>query len=322
MSRLSLVPACLTLAVLGIAHADDRWSVTTSFDMPGMPFPMPPQTREVCVSPDDKTHSKMVPMEDGCQVSNLKTTGNSTSFHMECAPPKKMSGDLKMTWSGNTYNGEMTAKTDMHGHSGTMKITYAGKKIGSCDHSENTVVQANQMMAQQQAMMKQQQAMQGSYMAQACQQAANEMNTQAVGMMTQMCPNLKTDICKAFSTRTASPDGLRQLILEKGDDWQSVAGFCGADAGAIKTKGCAAAKSGKNWPAAVDLCGVDDPDMANIAKSECGGLNFTAMPQDDARRSLRPVCSKYMPKSSGGGAIDTGKKALDNINKLRGLFGH
>jgi hypothetical protein len=39
---------------------------------------------------------------------------------------------------------------------------------------------------------------------------------------------------------------------------------------------------------------------------------------------MAPLCDRYAKKaraSQGGGVMDTGKKALDGLNKLRGLFG-
>jgi len=50
---------------------------------------------------------------------------------------------MKMTYTANSYKGEMTARqllTD--GYQGDIKITYSGRKIGTCAATENTALQA------------------------------------------------------------------------------------------------------------------------------------------------------------------------------------
>lgn len=312
----------LPLLVLSAAvHADEKWNVTVNMAMTGMPFPIPQQTHTVCVAPGEQNRTKMIPTEDGCTTSNVKTTGNSMSAHIECPPPKKMSGDVKVTYTGNSYKGEMTARGDFDGHPGDMKITYAGKKIGSCSPGENTVTQANAMMAQQQAQMAQIQGMQANYNSMACAQVANEMNIQAEAYMTAMCPTIKTDICKVFARKSADPAALRQLKLEKGDDWVQVASYCGADINALSAQACTSAKSQQKWLEATEFCG-EDSELAAVAAKECTGLKFTSMSQSDPRRNYQPLCAKYAVKArSEGGVLDTGKKAIDGVNKLRGVFG-
>lgn len=177
------------------------------------------------------------------------------------------------------------------------------------------------MLAQQQAQMAQLQGMQGNYMTTACAQVANELNYQAESAMTSMCPNFKVDLCKAFSRKSSDPAALRQLKLEKGEDWPQIASYCGADANTVTAQACSTAKAQQKWLEASDFCG-EDSELAAVAAKECTGLSFTSMASSDPRRNYMPLCSRYGIKGRAqGGLIDSGKKAIDGVNKLRGVFG-
>ena len=219
--------AVCVLAVSTISYADEKWSVNVNMSMTGMAMAIPSQTHTVCVAGGEQNRSRMIPMEDGCTTSNIKTTANSMSLHVECPAPQKLSGDLKMTYNANSYKGEMTAKGDFGGHQGDIKISYNGKKIGTCAANENTVHQANKMLDEQQQLLSQQQALQNSAMAMACGQAANELNYQAEAALSAVCPNFKSMVCKIFNSKTNTPKGLAQLQLEKGEELASIADYCG-----------------------------------------------------------------------------------------------
>lgn len=315
-----LLVTCL-LALNSLSYADEKWSVTVNMAMTGMPIAIPSQTHNVCVAGGEQNRSKMIPMEDGCNTSHLKSTANSLSVHIECPAPQKMSGDLKMTYSANSYKGEMTAKGDFDGYKGDIKVSYSGKKIGTCSANDNTANQVNKMLEQQQQLLNQQQALQGGAMAMACGQAANELAYQAETSFSAMCPNFKSMVCKVFNSKISTPKGLTQLQLEKGEDLSAIADYCGANLSEITVKACTTAKSQQKWLEAVQLCGEDN-ELATIAAKECTGLNFTSMSVGDARRNYQPLCSRYAAKArQENNVLDSGKKALDNVNKLRGVFG-
>lgn len=318
----NLILATCILAFSTSTYADEKWSVTVNFAMTGMPMVMPAQTHTVCVAGGEQDRSKMIPMENGCTTSNIKSTATSLSLHIECPAPQKLSGDLKMTYGANSYKGEMTAKGDFGGHQGDIKISYNGKKIGSCSANDNTAKQANKMLDQQQQLLAQQQAMQNSAMAMACGQAANELNYQAEAALATMCPNFKSMVCKVFNTKASTAKGLNQLQLEKGEELSNIADYCGANLTELSAKACTSAKSQQKWLEASQFCG-EDAELAALAAKECTGLNFTAMSFEDPRRNYQPICSRYASKArqENNSVLDSGKKALDNVNKLRGVFG-
>lgn len=312
------VSACL-LAVT--AAAEEKWEVTTAMEVTGMPFAMPANTQTVCLPPGEQNNQKMIPADKNCKVSSFSTSGSTSRFHIDCAAPQKMSGDGEVTRLGkDAYKGTLKAKGDFDGEAAEIKISYAGRKIGTCAASETTAAKVNAMQAQATAM----QAQSDKAMKQACQQMTNELSWQAASSpgMEQMCPTLKADICRQFSKLSATPDSLRGLRQQHGD-WADIAGFCGLDAEAMKVAACQSAKQKKEWEAAIDFCGIEDADLEATAKENCAGLDFTSMKPTDKRYALAPLCSRYAKKAqaSQGGVMDSGKKAIDGLNKLRGLFG-
>lgn len=319
LSPLFILSACLVAAT---AAADDKWEVTTAMEVTGMPFQMPANTQTVCVPPGEQNNQKMIPADKNCKVSNFSTSGSTSRFHIDCSAPQKMSGDGEITRLGkDAYKGTLKAKGDFDGQAAEVRISYAGRKLGSCAASESTSAKVGAMQAQAAAM----QAQSDAAMKQACQKMATDMSWQAAGSpsMDQMCPTLKTDICRRFSQQSATPDSLRGL-RQQHEDWADIASFCGKDPEAMKAAACQSAKQKKVWDAAIDFCGIEDPELEAVANENCAGLDFTSMKPSDKRFAMAPLCDRYAKKaraSQGGGVMDTGKKALDGLNKLRGLFG-
>lgn len=310
--RLLLIAACL---FAGNSHADDKWEVTTSMEMVGMPFQMPATKQVVCLAPGEQNSEKMVPADKNCKVKSFTTTDNTSRFRIECAPPQQMTGEGEITRQGtDAYKGLLKAKGNMEGQAFDMKISYAGRKIGSCAASENTLTKAKAMAAQQQAQI-----------GQSCRQIADGMTWQVADQMASACPTLKADICKKAKTelnRTGNdPDALRNFQEQRGD-WRELANYCGIDAVAIQTRACSAAKDKKLWAAVAELCGNE---AEQLAEQHCTGRSYTVIMTSE----YGPLCERFSDKVvvTGGGSRSAGgtgaklNQAIDGINKLRGMFG-
>ncbi len=168
----------------GAVQADEKWEVTTSFEMTGMPFQMPPTTQTICVPPGEQGNQRLIPAGKNCKVTSFSTSGSTSRFHMECSAPQKMSGDGEMTRMGSdAYKGKFAARGNVDGSDIDMKIAYAGRRLGTCAAGETSAARASAMAAQTNAM----QAKQGAVLNQACQQMPNDMTWQAAGTE-QMCP--------------------------------------------------------------------------------------------------------------------------------------
>lgn len=314
MMKRCLLALCVCLTGLGgTAAADDKWEVTTSMEMAGMPFQMPSTKQTVCLAPGEQNNEKMVPADKNCQMKSFTTAGNTSRFRIECAPPQQMTGEGEITRLGkDTYKGELRAKGNMQGQAVDMKISYAGRKIGSCAASENTVTKAKAMAAQQQAQI-----------GQSCRQMADSMTWQVADQMATTCPTLKADICKKakadFGKLAGDPEGLRNYQQQRGD-WRELAGYCGVDAGGLQARACATAKDKRLWGSVAEFCGSEAEAMAG---DHCTGRSYSVIMMSE----YGPLCERYSEKVSvtgggaGGGAGAKINQAIDGINKLRGLFG-
>jgi len=122
----------LTASASALAAGNDElWEVSAKMDMPGMPFAMPGQTTRVCMKKGNEMDPNIaVPknQDQDCKMSDVKVTGNKSSWNMECKGANPMTGSGEMTYANGTYNGSMK----MHTGDGDMTMAYAGKRIGTC----------------------------------------------------------------------------------------------------------------------------------------------------------------------------------------------
>lgn len=313
MTRRMLALAACLMGLGGTALADDKWEVTTSMEMVGMPFQMPSTKQVLCLAPGEQNSEKMVPADKNCKLKSFTTTGNTSRFRIECAPPQQMTGEGEITRLGkDAYKGELKAKGNMQGEAFDMKISYAGKKIGTCAASENTVTKAKAQAAQMQAQI-----------GQSCKQVADGMTWQLADQMASTCPTLKADLCRKakaeFAKLGGDPEGLR-TFQEGRQDWRELASYCSIDAGALQAKACASAKEKKLWGSVAEFCGNE---AEQLAEQYCTGRSYTVIMMSE----YGPLCERFSDKvavSGGGDKPGVGARlnqAVDGINKLRGLFG-
>lgn len=127
------------MAILGLmcsasamaAGSDELWEVTSKMEMPGMPFAMPGRASNVCMKKGhEKDPNNAVPKnkDQDCTMSDVKVTGNKSTWKMKCKGDRPMTGDGEMTRGDGTYSG----KTMFHVSGGDMKMVYEGKRIGTC----------------------------------------------------------------------------------------------------------------------------------------------------------------------------------------------
>lgn len=103
------------------------WEYTVKVEMPGMN--MPGNTVKQCYTPADVADSrKALPVDKHCDVSDMKTEGNTVSWKMRCGGPQAMSGSGTMTLEPTRTSGIIKMSTQ--GMNMTEHIE--GKRIGDC----------------------------------------------------------------------------------------------------------------------------------------------------------------------------------------------
>lgn len=122
--------AALALPAFAGPQKAGKWQTTVKVEIPGMPMQMPAITHEVCVTPEEaeKPQPPRSQRQQDCTISDYKIDGNTVSWKMTC-PKSNMTGEGKMTYSGDSFEGLMKAKM------GDQEVTthYSGKRLGDCD---------------------------------------------------------------------------------------------------------------------------------------------------------------------------------------------
>jgi len=119
----------LTLLLAGsplvAQQAGEEWEYQGNMDMMGMKMPIPATKR--CQNPAEENNTP--PVESNCEVKDVVTEGNTTSFNMVCGEPDPMQG------SGTTTRTDATVdmKYSMTTEEAVMTFTMTGKKLGACN---------------------------------------------------------------------------------------------------------------------------------------------------------------------------------------------
>ena len=104
------------------------WEITTSMEMPGMPFQPPPQTMRHCYTVQE-VKEQPVPKDNNCKVTDLKSSASKVNWKVECKGEMAGKGEGQITYQGDTaYEG--WTKMQTQGMNMTMK--YKAKRVGDC----------------------------------------------------------------------------------------------------------------------------------------------------------------------------------------------
>lgn len=127
------VAAVLPAAALaGGGMKPGQYTYTVKMEMPGMPFAMPAQNFERCVTQADVDKGKQYDNQSDrgkdCEVKNLKQTGAKTTFDMACKDGTTGTAEYTSTADG------MTGKTVMHmkDQPQAMTMNMSSKRTGDC----------------------------------------------------------------------------------------------------------------------------------------------------------------------------------------------
>jgi hypothetical protein len=294
----------------------EYWEVTSKMEMPGMPMAIPPTTSKVCISRnDEKDPGKLMRSKNSsdCKLTDIKTSGNKTTWKIKCNSDEISGGSGEMTRSANSYKGVM----HLSGQNGEMTQTYDGKRVGgNCDtEAREEVATAGGGYGQAGAAYMQSLAnMQNMAMQQAMCDTDNYTASQWINNADRFlrgadnCPgNKKVQLCLSVRNEAPHSADVYPLLVET-----------------EKTNGNMITKSCKL-------------DMASITRTVCKGISDGNFNPDDVDK-LSAYCpaeaKKYMEAqrsgrsytsdNSGPGVDDVtnpAENAIDTANKLKGILG-
>jgi hypothetical protein len=124
-----MMPAAAMAA--GTTMKEGLWEITTTMEMPGMPYQLPPTTYSHCYTKEDlKDEKQALPKQQGdCKVTDMKRHGSKVTWKVVCTGENKGTGEGEIVFQGDTaYDGSM--KFDME----QMKMTsrYKARRVGEC----------------------------------------------------------------------------------------------------------------------------------------------------------------------------------------------
>jgi hypothetical protein len=116
---------------------DELWETTMKMEMAGMT--MGGDTQQVCIK-KGRGDADRVPKSEECTTTDVRTSGNRTTFAMVCKGDPPMSGTGDITSTPNANSGRITMRSTRRGEEMTMVQTFSSKRIGTCtDTSEQYV---------------------------------------------------------------------------------------------------------------------------------------------------------------------------------------
>ncbi|MDZ4200985.1 MAG: DUF3617 family protein [Gallionella sp.] len=129
--------ALLGVQSIGTAHGapGEWWEITSKMEMEGMPFAMPSTTARVCIGKGAASDPRQSMPDKECKVSDIKTSGNKTSWKVRCVRDGEvMNGTGDITSTPDSYNGKLMLSGSAGGQAMNMITRYQGKRIGpACD---------------------------------------------------------------------------------------------------------------------------------------------------------------------------------------------
>lgn len=320
MKRLLLVVLLGCAMGSGVSLAagnDELWEVTNKMDMPGMPFAMPGQTSKVCMQQGkqgDPNQAVPKDKEQDCKMSDVKMTGNKSSWKIACTGKNAMTGNGEMTFGNGAYSGKM----QMHSKDGDMTMSYEGKRIGSCDYATDSP------MAKFNAMQKEQQAAAEKDRVKECKQALDENSyskflkpdcSWATDARTQKmcadmaCPDLRPQMCDRLSKKLMESDEGYLAVVDSRDA-RKLANECGLPLEKATRAYCKKQLDAKDYQKLADYCAKEAKPLFD---KNCAGRDYTAA-MDSA---YGPICRRYgkWKSNSSSDADDAGDGSSMNSKK-------
>ena len=124
----------LLLALAAVPAAADQamqpglYDYTVKMEVPGMPFAMPPQAFQHCLTQADVERGTQYQDQQNkdCEVKNLKQSAGKASFDVACKDGTTGTASYAFTATG------MTGKTVMNHQGQAMTMNMSAKRSGDC----------------------------------------------------------------------------------------------------------------------------------------------------------------------------------------------
>lgn len=310
---LATVLALAAPAVFAQQGQDEQWDVTMSMETEGMK--MPGMNQKVCTKKGAR--EERMPMDKNCKMLDSSTSGNKRTFKFACQDGKdSYTGTGEMEDLGkDAYRGKMNAAGTREGKAFTMKMEFAGKRIGNCTW-EDPAKKVEAMQAQTNAMM-----------AKECDKQIAEMEPAAFfpteGLPPEMmfCKDRKADFC-ANVTKVGQTmrdkAGYEAAMNKYGDKLERASKACNVDLATIRGPVCKSAVDSKDWQWLNRYCPVE---AAGLRKANCAGRTYSTVEKQYADMCSQlgglsyTATTRADPAKASTGATATEAKPADPAKK-------
>lgn len=298
---------------------DELWEITTQMNLNGMSMPIP--AVQQCIAKGGSYQPEARGKSD-CQITDLKTSGGTVSWKMQCTGKEPMTGSGEMTRTADAMNGSFHVVT-AHGE---MNQTLAGRRVGACDAAaarQKRDAQVESVRSQGQAAM--QQACDGQIQ-QLAATAGNAGDPQ--GRLFHgdgMCASFQPKLCSAALAAAATYEGFPAYLAGG-----PLVAECKIDVEKQRATLCPKAVGDQNW----NFVGAQCPEeRARVNAKDCSGfgLDYTAdmaRPNAAKCRALRgsPPAAAQAPAAPPVPAEkpkdnSTAGQVMDAAKKLKGILG-
>ena len=110
---------------------EGKWEITAKTKVPGAPMDLPAVTQTQCLTDKDYVPQSL-PSGQECEITESKVIGNTVTWTIKGKGQHgQMKGTGKLTYKGDTFEGEQIVSMAGEGMEITTKIT--GRRIGACD---------------------------------------------------------------------------------------------------------------------------------------------------------------------------------------------
>lgn len=291
--RAALV-ACVALAAAPLAFAqmergapkmfkpgpgpDELWETTMKMEMAGMT--MGGDTQQVCIKKGRKDVD-LVPAGEECTTTDVRTSGNRTTFSMVCKGDPPMSGTGDITSTANANSGRITMRSTRRGEEMTMVQTFSSKRIGTCtDQTEQVIAKID---ADSKAMV-----------AKTCAEGMEtleptlfEGSNPCAGQRKQFC-----DKAGAVLGEMRQPAGFTAARRKYPNTLQRAFQSCNLNYASVRMSACQAAAAQRNW-SFVGSGNCDEEVMSNAPRYCNVGPNKSPDEQYQA------LCARYAALTRG-----------------------
>ena len=268
------------------AGDDESWEMSVKMDMPGMA--MPPMKHTSCLPKGGAYKPDSGPKDKNCQMTDVKVSGNTTSWKMQCSGKEPMTGSGEMTRTADTMNGTM--KMNMQGMQMTQVMS--GRRIGNCDAAGEKKKMDDKV---------------AGIIGDSCKQQV-EMAVKTGGYETRMpdafnkkelCLASKPDLCEKARAFITGYD--QYAVYAKSRGW--VVAECGIDLNAKRAPLCKSAVAEKKNPFIRDYCPAEAKAFRDDYARNCQGFGrgYTA----DAAHPKAKLCSSL--RFWAGGSAQSGQ---------------